>query len=296
VSAGTTTTIFAGFPRADFEFFLQALIENSAMRLLANPTLVALSGEQASFLVGGEYPIPVVQGSGGGAGGGNAVTIQYKEYGIRLTFQPTVLGDGSIRLTAAPEVSSLSSTGAVTLQGFSIPALLTRRTETTLELKNGQTFAMAGLLQHENQANNARIPGLGDLPILGPLFRSVRYQKRETELVVLVTASLVEPMSLASTPPLPGFAHSEPNDWELFIEGRIEGKEPAKINANHAKYLEQMGLNQLVGPGAWDSYGAPPSSSQGEFSPNQEIKQDAKTPPPQGENNPEDEADEAQEQ
>jgi pilus assembly protein CpaC len=295
VAAGPATTIFAGFPRADFEFFLEALIENKAMRLLANPTLVALSGEQASFLVGGEYPIPVVQGSGAGAGGGNTVTIQYKEYGVRLSFEPTVLGDGTIRLHTMPEVSSLTNSGAVTIGGFSVPALLTRRTETTLELKNGQTFAMAGLLQHENQATNARIPGLGDLPILGPLFRSVRYQKRETELVVLVSASLVEPMSLASVPPLPGFAHSEPNDWELYIEGRIEGKEPAKINADHARYLKQMGLDRLVGPGAWDSYGAPQSSSRGEFSPNQEIKQDSKAPTSQRESNREDEADKTQE-
>jgi pilus assembly protein CpaC len=258
-SVGSAVTLFAGFPRADFQFFLQALIENQALRLLANPTIVALSGEQANFLVGGEYPIPVVQGGTGG-GGGNSVTIEYKEYGVRLMFEPTVLGDGGIRLHTAPEVSSLSDVGAVTVQGFQVPALVTRRTETTLELKNGQTFAMAGLLQHENQAINSRIPGLGDLPLLGPLFRSVRYQTKETELVVLVTASLVEPMSLASTPPLPGFAHSEPSDWELFIEGRIEGKEPAKIDVEHARLLEEMGLDRLVGPGAWDSY-----SEQGSF-------------------------------
>ncbi len=270
-----TATLFAGFPRADFEFFLQALIENQVVRLLANPTLVALSGEQASFLVGGEYPIPIVQGTS------NSVTIEYKEYGIRLSFEPTVLGDGTIRLHTMPEVSSLSSTGAVTIQGFEVPALLTRKTETTLELKNGQTFAMAGLLLHEDQATSSRIPGLGDLPILGPLFRSVRYQKKETELVVLVTASLVEPMSLASTPPLPGFSHSEPSDWELYIQGRIESKEPAKIDADHARWLEEKGLDRLVGPGAWDSYNAPKSSSQAELVPNQEIKKAPETRTPQ---------------
>jgi pilus assembly protein CpaC len=273
VTAGTAT-LFAGFPRADFEFFLQALIENQALRLLANPTLVALSGEQASFLVGGEYPIPVVQGGGGGGGaGGNAVTIEYKEYGVRLSFEPVVLGDGAIRLHAVPEVSSLSDAGAVTIQGFSVPALVTRRSETTLELKNGQTFAMAGLLQHEDQAITSRIPGLGDLPILGPLFRSVRYKKQETELVVLVTASLVEPMSLASTPPLPGFSHSEPSDWELYIQGRIESKEPKKINADHARWLEEMGLNRLVGPGAWDSYDKPVSPGQGELESNRQSEE-----------------------
>jgi pilus assembly protein CpaC len=296
--ATSAVSLFAGFPNANLEFFLQALIENQVMRLLANPTLVALSGEEASFLAGGEFPIPVVQGQGGGGGGagGTSISIEYKEYGVRVTFRPTVLGDGTIRLTAAPEVSSLSDVGAVTIAGFSVPALVTRKAQTTLELKNGQTFAMAGLLQHENQATNSRVPGLGDLPILGPLFRSVRYQKKETELVILVTVSLVEPMSLASTPPLPGFAHAEPNDWELFIEGRIEGKEPAKINADHARYLQEMGLDRLVGPGAWDSYGAPQSSSQGEFSSNEETKPGSKTPTPQRENDQDNEAGDIQEQ
>jgi pilus assembly protein CpaC len=264
VSAGPVTSIFAGFPRADFEFFLQALAENQALRVLANPTLVALSGEEASFLAGGEYPIPVVQGSagGGGAGGTNAVTIEYKEYGVRVAFRPVVLGDGAIRLTAAPEVSDLSDAGAVTIQGFRVPALVTRRAETTLELQSGQTFAMAGLLQHKTQAINSRIPGLGDLPVLGPLFRSVRYQKNETELVVLVTASLVEPMSVAATPPLPGFLQTDPNDWEFYLEGRIEGKKPAKIDPDTAAQLKQMGLDHLVGPGAWDSYDKPAPSLQ----------------------------------
>ncbi|MHC4510296.1 MAG: type II and III secretion system protein family protein [Planctomycetota bacterium] len=260
VAASPAVSLFAGFPKADFEFFLQALAENQALRILANPTLVALSGEQASFLAGGEFPIPVVQSGTGGAGG-NAVTIEYREYGVRVSFRPVVLGDGTIRLTAAPEVSDLSDAGAVTVQGFRVPALVTRKAETTLELASGQTFAMAGLLQHKNEAINSRVPGLGDLPVLGPLFRSVRYQKNETELVVLVTATLVEPMSLAAVPPVPGFTHAEPNDWEFYIDGRIEGKEPAKINAEDAHWLRQMGLDQLAGPGAWDSYNRPSSSS-----------------------------------
>lgn len=259
VTAGPLVSIFAGFPQEDFEFFLQALAENQALRVLANPTLVALSGEQATFLAGGEYPIPVVQGSGGG-GGNNAVTIEYKEYGVRVSFRPVVLGDGGIRLTAAPEVSDLSDAGAVTIQGFRVPALVTRKAETTLELKSGQTFAMAGLIQHKTEAVNSRIPGLGDLPILGTLFRSVRYQKNETELVVLVTASLVEPMSPASPPPVPGFLHTDPNDWEFYIEGRIEGKKPAEISPQDAAQLKKMGLGQLAGPGAWDSYNSKSSS------------------------------------
>ena len=222
---------------------------------------MALSGEEASFLAGGEFPIPVTQSAGGG-GGGNAISIQYREYGIRVSFRPVVLGDGTINLHVAPEVSELSAVGAVIIQGSTIPTLVTRKAETTLELDSGQTFAMAGLIHNKVEAINSRIPGLGDLPILGPLFRSVRYQKNETELVVLVTASLVEPMSLATAPPLPGLLHEDPNDWELYIEGRIEGKKPAKIDSDDAKWLRQMGLDQLMGPGAWDSYNKPVSSSQ----------------------------------
>jgi len=254
-------TLFAGFPRADFEFFLQALAENQYLKLLANPTLIALNGEEASFLAGGEFPIPVTQGSGGG-GASNAITIQYREYGVRVSFRPTVLGDGSIRLYVAPEVSERSSVEAVVIQGSIIPTLITRKAETTLELHSGQTFAMAGLLQNTVEAINTRVPGLGDLPVLGPLFRSVRYQKNETELVILVTASLVEPMSLADVPPVPGFLHSDPNDWEFYLEGRFEGKEPAKISSFDAELLRKMKLNELKGPGAWDTYNKQVSSSR----------------------------------
>jgi pilus assembly protein CpaC len=255
-------TIFAGIPRADFEIFFKALAENQYLRLLADPTLVALSGEEASFLAGGEFPIPVPQG---GAGAGNqTITIDYKEFGVRLLFRPTVLGDGTIRLYAAPEVSELSNVGSVSIGGFEVPALITRRAETTLELKSGQTFAMAGLIKHKNEAINSRIPGLGDLPVLGPLFRSVQYREDETELVVFVTASLVEPISVAAMPPLPGFLHVPPNDWELYLGGRIEGEEPAKINPTDAAWLKQAGLDNLIGPGAWESYNQPAPSSQAE--------------------------------
>lgn len=258
-ATGPLVTLFAGFPRADFEFFLHALAENQYLRLLANPTLIALNGEEASFLAGGEYPIPVPQS---GVGGGGTITIQYKEFGVRVSFRPTILGDGSIRLFVAPEVSERSSVDAVQIQGSVIPTLVTRKAETTMELKSGQTFAMAGLLQNKVEAINSRIPGLGDLPVLGPLFRSTRYQKNETELVILVTASLVEPMSLDEVPPVPGFLHSDPNDWEFYLEGRLEGKEPPKIHSNDAEWLMKMNLDQLKGPGAWDSYNEPVSSSR----------------------------------
>lgn len=264
VSAGSLITLFAGFPRADLEFFLQSLAENQYLRLLANPTLVALSGEKAEFLVGGEYPIPVVQGGAGGSS--SSITIEYKEYGIRLMFEPTVLGDGTIRLKTSQVVSDLSEVGAVTIEGFSVPALTTRKVETTLELKSGQTFAMAGLLSSNIGAVTSGIPGLSNIPILGALFRSVRYQEKETELVMLVTAELVEPMSLATTPPLPGFLHTAPSDWELYGRGRIEGKEPAKLDAANAQWFKKRGLTDLFGAGAWDSYGKDAPSSQAEAS------------------------------
>jgi pilus assembly protein CpaC len=249
--SSSPVTLFAGFPNSNLEIFLQALADNQYMRILANPTLVALSGEDASFLAGGEFPVPVVQSSGLGA---PSISVEWKEFGVRLRFRPVVLGDGGIRLHAMQEVSELTDVGAVVIQGFVIHALTTRRSEATLELKSGQSFAMAGLLRQTDEAANSRIPGLGDLPIIGTLFRSVRYQNQETELIILVTASLVEPMSSVKPPPLPGATYTPPNDWELYVEGRLEGKAPAKVDAATAEWLREMGLDQLVGPGAWDSY------------------------------------------
>jgi pilus assembly protein CpaC len=251
ITAGSSVTSFIGFPNADFEAYLQALAENQYMRVLANPTLVALSGEEAKFLAGGEFPIPVPQSNGGA---GQTITIDYKQFGVLLSFRPVVLGDNGIRLHAAQEVSELSETGALVIQGYSVPGLTTRRAEATIELKSGQSFALAGLLRSSDAAITSRIPGMGDLPIIGPLFRSVRYKNEETELVILVTASLVEPMSAGQAPPLPGVAHQTPNDWEFYVEGRVEGREAAKIDPVSQQWLRDMGLAGLVGRGAWDTY------------------------------------------
>lgn len=255
-SDGVTTfspavSIWAGIPRTDLLLFFQALIENQYLKILANPTLVAQSGESASFLAGGEYPIPVVQSGGGSS---TSISIEYREYGVRLKFEPVVLGDGTIRLNVAPEVSELTDVGAVNIEGFSIKALLVRKMATTLELKSGQTFAMAGLIRDKSESVRSDIPGLGSLPILGPLFRSVAYRNEETELIVLVTASLVEPLSMAQKPVMPGFLHKAPNDWELFIEGRMESETPAKIAPGDASWLKENGIDQLIGPGAWESH------------------------------------------
>ena len=260
-NVGSAVTLFGGVPGSDLQVFISALAENQYMRVLAEPSLVALSGQEANFLAGGEYPIPVVQGAGATTSG-SSISIDYKEYGIRLRFKPTVLGDGTIRLHVAPEVSQLTTQGAVTIQGFTVPALLTRRAETTLELASGQTFGMAGLINESVQARNSRVPGLGDVPVLGALFRSVRYQRGDTELIVLVTASLVEPLSVAHQPLAPGTLHVAPNDWELYGMGQIEGNVPAKVAPVDSQYLQQTGLTRLRGPGAWATFESPPVPSR----------------------------------
>lgn len=248
---GGAITLFGGIPGSDLELFIQALAENQYVRILAEPTLMALSGEEASFLAGGEFPVPIVQG---GNQAGTSITVQYKEFGVRLSFSPTVLGDGRIRLHLAPEVSELSQFGAVIIEGFEIPSILTRRAETTLELRTGQTFAIAGLFRMNAGARRTAVPLLGDLPIIGPLFRSIRYVRGETELVVLATATLVEPSSEAGDWPMPGDDHIEPDDWELYIDGRIEGRRAGGIAPQDADHLQQLSLHRLVGPGAWATF------------------------------------------
>ncbi|MEX2673784.1 MAG: type II and III secretion system protein family protein [Phycisphaeraceae bacterium] len=251
INVSPGVSLFAGIPAADMQVFIRALAENQYIRMLAEPNLVAMSGEEASFLAGGEFPIPVVQG---GAADGTAISIEYREFGVRLAFRPTVLGDGTIHLHVAPEVSELTDVGAVTIQGFQVPALVTRRAETTVELKSGQSFAMAGLLQDSVSARNAGIPGLRDVPVLGALFRSVRYERGETELVVLVTAKLVEPLSDVARRPVPDVQHQEPTSWELFVDGRIETDRPSPLASVDAQWMRAQGLHRLQGPGAWANF------------------------------------------
>ena len=191
-------------------------------------------------------------------GGGTAVTIEYKEFGVALKFRPVVLGDGSIRMTVASEVSELSDIGAVELEGFRVPSVATRRAETTLEMKSGQSFAMAGLISESTSAISSQVPGLGNLPVLGALFRSVRYRRGESELLLLVTASLVEPTSDQVLLPLPGTTHVVPNDWELYSRGRLEGEAPARLSPDDRTWLAECGLERLRGPGAWSVHGQAP--------------------------------------
>ncbi|MEL6238216.1 MAG: type II and III secretion system protein family protein [Pseudomonadota bacterium] len=155
---------------------------------LSQPNLTALSGETATFLAGGEFPIPISQGLGN-------ISIQYRNFGVQLAYTPTVLANGRISLRVRPEVSELSSQGAITLNGFQVPALTTRRTETTVELGSGQSFMIAGLMSNNSQNAIEKAPGLGDLPILGNLFRSRQFNRGETELVIIVTPYLVKPVN-----------------------------------------------------------------------------------------------------
>ena len=190
--------------------------------ILAEPNLTALSGETASFLAGGEFPIPVSQSLG-------AVTIEYRQYGVGLAFTPIVLADGRISMRVRPEVSELSNEGAVKLNDFIVPALTTRRAETTVELGSGQSFMIAGLLRNTNTNNVNKAPFLGDLPILGALFRSTSFKRSETELVIIVTPYLVRPTSGKLALPTQGYR--APTDVELNLEGQtfkgVSGSVPA---------------------------------------------------------------------
>lgn len=176
---------------------------------LSQPNLTALSGETAEFLAGGEFPIPVSQGLG-------AVNVEYKNYGVSLAYTPTVLANGRISLRVRPEVSELSTKGAVSIDGVSIPALTTRRAETSVELGSGQSFMIAGLMQNSSNNLLEKTPGLGDVPILGNLFRSKSYQKGETELVIVVTPYLVKPVD-ANDIVLPTDGSRAPNEIESIV-------------------------------------------------------------------------------
>lgn len=178
---------------------------------LAEPNLTALSGETASFLAGGEFPIPVSQSLG-------TVSIEYKQFGVSLAFTPIVLADGRISMRVRPEVSELSSEGSIRLNGFDVPALTTRRAETTVELGSGQSFMLAGLLKNSNTNSIDKAPFLGDLPVLGALFRSTSFRRQETELVIIVTPYLVRPVSGRMAVPTDGYR--APTDAERLLIGQ----------------------------------------------------------------------------
>ena len=210
------------FHQTSFEYFVSALRRNNLLRVLAEPNLVVYSGAQGSFLAGGEFPVPVPQ-TGSGGGGSTAITVEYKQFGVRLDFTPVVLGDGRIRLKVTPEVSDLDFSRSVSFNGFVIPSITKRTLTTEIELAEGQTFSVAGLLNNRVTANKDVTPLLGDVPVLGALFRSVRYERSETELVVLVTPRLVEAMNPDQVPAMPGEKWRYPTEGELLWNADLGG-------------------------------------------------------------------------
>jgi pilus assembly protein CpaC len=243
-------TLFGGGQIGSFYFetLVQTLRRNNLGRVLAEPNLIATSGQEAYFLAGGEFPIPIAQG-GAGASGNLAITVEFKVFGVQLTFVPVALGDGKIRMRVTPEVSDLDFGNSIVLSGATIPGLTTRKVSTTVELAEGQTFAIAGLLNNAIAANKDVIPLLGDLPVLGTLFRSVRYQKRETELVVLVTPRLVAPMKPGQVPQLPGERWRNPSEAQLFLNQDLGG--PAKekeVNEPVRPFIGRYGFAPATQP------------------------------------------------
>jgi pilus assembly protein CpaC len=202
----------------NFDATFNALERKGVVTTLAEPTLVALSGETASFLAGGEFPIPVAQSSGGN-GGGTAISVEFKPFGVSLAFTPTVLADGVINLEVAPEVSSIDPTASVVINNLRVPGLQTRRARTTVELRDGESFALAGLIRRDFQDTIRQFPILGSIPIIGTLFRSTNFQKEETELVIIVTPRLVKPVRAAQMK-VPTDRAAPPDEVDLFLLGR----------------------------------------------------------------------------
>lgn len=237
IAAATTTGLGSGLNAAgsllggtkDVNALVRALAQDNLIRVLAEPNLTVMSGQPGSFLAGGEFPVPVGQQNG-------SITIEFKKYGVTLGVVPTVLSDGRINLNVNPEVSQLTDQGAVRLQvgnsSLSIPALTVRRASTSVELGSGQTFAVAGLLLDNSSQAVTSIPFLGDLPVLGPLFRSTSFQRQETELVILVTPYVVHPASDPGSIHMPDERFTLPSDLERILLLRQTGAAPSVTPTN----------------------------------------------------------------
>ena len=255
-SPGAAVTIFGqgAVGKGAFQYFIDALRQNSLLRILAEPNLMAVSGQEASFLAGGAIPIPISQGGGGG---GAAISVDFREYGVKLKFIPIVLGNGKLRLKVSPEISDLDYANSVEAGGFRIPGITQRKVTTTVELADGQTFAIAGLLNTSASSSKDVTPLLGDLPVIGPLFRTVHYSRKETEMVVLVTPHLVEPMNPGETPLLPGELWRHPDEFEVYIKGDMGG--PAE--SQHPKPSMPMSTGKQV-PNFRGQHGFVPQSTE----------------------------------
>jgi pilus assembly protein CpaC len=248
IANGTTFGLAGKLLGLDMLSALDLAETDGLVTTLAQPNLTALSGETAEFLAGGEFPIPLSQGLG-------TTTIEYKKYGVSLSYTPTVLANGRISLRVRPEVSELSSQGAITINGFQVPALTVRRAETTIELGSGQSFMIAGLLSNNAQNTINKAPGLGDLPILGNLFKSTSFQKGQTELVIVVTPYLVNPVDDSEIHlPTDGFQAASTGEQLLLNyenDGITGGKRPMPRPAEQAAPPPAVGLNDQK-PGASD--------------------------------------------
>ncbi len=208
VSVSDLLNLFAFRPDINVGATLRLLQSKNLLEILAEPNLITVSGHEASFIAGGEFPFPVITTTGSGAQAAPVVTIQFRPFGVRLFFTPTVESNGLIHLKVQPEVSSLDFANALTIQGFLIPAISTRRAETEVDLHEGESFAIAGLIDNRVTQVVSKIPGFGDLPILGHLFTSRNTQKANSELLVLITPNFVKPFAAGQTPALPPFPES----------------------------------------------------------------------------------------
>lgn len=251
------TTAFGLFNNARLAIFVDALRRNALLKVLAEPNLVALDGHSANFLAGGEFPVPVPQTSGG-IGTSPTITVQFKEFGVRLGFLPFIIDGDTIRLQVDPEVSNIDRALSTTLVvgGSPVPGLNVRRAHTVVEMKEGQTLAIAGLLQVTLDGTTSRLPVLGDLPVLGPFFSNTTSQRIEKELLVLVTPYLVEASCASDALPLPGDDVKAPNDLEFFLLNRIEGRTGQDFRATtnydnrliHLRRMLRLESETVVGP------------------------------------------------
>jgi pilus assembly protein CpaC len=225
-----TLNIFLFRPDLNLAATIRALQQRNVLQILAEPNLLALNGKAARFIAGGEFPFPVVQG------GTNftAVTIQFRPFGVRLDFTGLVTKENAIRLQVAPEVSTLDFTNALTVSGFLVPAISTRRAETEIELQDGQTFGIAGLIDQRTQTQMSKIPGIGDIPIIGHLFRSRNVNRSRTELMVLVTPRIVDPVRAGGGPrplPKPPIKDLDASEFDQGLPSRLGGNQPQSPEA-----------------------------------------------------------------
>jgi pilus assembly protein CpaC len=256
--------IFLFRPDLNLGATIEAMEQQGLVEVLAEPNIIAEDGKQASFLAGGEYPYPTVQGTAGGVGG--AITIQFKEYGVRLTFIPTITPRGTIRLQVAPEVSALDFTNAVTIAGFTEPAITVRRVKTEVELNEKQSFAIGGLLDNRETQTFTKIPFIGSVPILGKLFQSIQKNRTNTELIVIVTPEIVAPIDAGQ--PLPQLNYPEkflPPNSNIPMTNPITNLSGAKQSSPPAIPVEQLIQSMqpekpLVIDGSYSSSGYAPGS------------------------------------